>query len=399
MMIVASLLLSGCAMVQAPAELPEPLTASGSFSAQDVRLSTDLGGRIASISVKLGDTVRAGEVLVTLDTTPWELELMMAEAAVTTAISELALLKSGPRNEEVTVAQAGLALAQAKSDGAYAAWQNALELIKDPQDLTSRIVEVQAQVALADQGVELAEAQLQPAQVNRDIRSENSVERESAEYQVLAAEHALAAAKADLNAAQTLLDYLKWIRHQPLAYIAQANAAEGQYTISQAEVAVAQAQLQDVVDGPTDQQIAVAEAAVTHAQAEADLLRLKIARCALISPIDGVIIAQSLQVGELAAPAATILRLADLSVVSLEVFVPENRIGLVQLNQTVSVTVDSYADQTFEGRVVKIGNKPEFTPRNVATAEERLNTFYSVEIELENPGGLLKPGMPADTRF
>ena len=63
------------------------------------------------------------------------------------------------------------------------------------------------------------------------------------------------------------------------------------------------------------------------------------------------------------------------------------------------MTVDAYPERTFEGRVTKIGDQPEFTPRNVATAEERLNTFYAVDIELANPDGLLKPGMPADTAF
>lgn len=85
--------------------------------------------------------------------------------------------------------------------------------------------------------------------------------------------------------------------------------------------------------------------------------------------------------------------------VTLEVFVPQNRIGQVQLGQPVQVTLDAFPGRSFEGRVMRIGDEPEFTPRNVATAEERLNTFYAVRIRLENPEGLLKPGMPADARF
>jgi len=403
--VLMPLFAAGCAGAVTLADVSDPLTdtaplmAAGTIRAQDVRLATELGGRIMSLNAKQGDAVRAGDVLVALDSTPWELQLLPAEAAIAVAEAELAVLQAGPREEQIAAARAAVALAEAKRDGAYAAWQNALEMVEKPQDLVGQIVDAQAQVALAEQGVELAEAQLQPAQVSRDIRSEGSVEREAAEYQVLAAEHALAAAEADLETAQTLVDYLWWIRNEPLGYIAQANGAEGQLAIAEAEVAVAQAQLRDVLDGPTAQEIAVAEAMVRQAQAEADLLRLKIARCTLVSPIDGVVMTQALQPGELVAPAATILRLADLSVVNLEVYVPENRIGHVQLDQTVSVTVDSYPDLVFEGRVVKIGDEPEFTPRNVATAEERLNTFYAVEIELANPDGLLKPGMPADTEF
>jgi HlyD family secretion protein len=95
----------------------------------------------------------------------------------------------------------------------------------------------------------------------------------------------------------------------------------------------------------------------------------------------------------------TVLTLADLSRVTLAVYVPENRVGQVQIGQTVRVTVDSFPGRAFEGQVIRIGSQAEFTPRNVATAEERLNTFYAVEIRLSNPDGLLKPGMPADATF
>jgi len=129
------------------------------------------------------------------------------------------------------------------------------------------------------------------------------------------------------------------------------------------------------------------------------VLRVQVDDCTLASPIDGVVLNQAVRIGELAAPAAPILTLADLGEVTLEVYVPENRVGHVYLGQSVQVSVDSFPGKVFEGQVSRIGSEPEFTPRNVATAEERLNTFYAVEIELSNPEGLLKPGMPADAVF
>jgi hypothetical protein len=47
----------------------------------------------------------------------------------------------------------------------------------------------------------------------------------------------------------------------------------------------------------------------------------------------------------------------------------------------------------------RIGDEPKFTPRNVATAEEHLNTFCPFEIRRPNPERLLKPGMPAEAAF
>jgi len=79
--------------------------------------------------------------------------------------------------------------------------------------------------------------------------------------------------------------------------------------------------------------------------------------------------------------------------------VPEKQIGLVELGQAVRVMVDSFPGRVFGGRVTRIGDEPEFTPRNVATQEGRLNTFYAVQVRLSNEEALLKPGMPADAIF
>ena len=63
------------------------------------------------------------------------------------------------------------------------------------------------------------------------------------------------------------------------------------------------------------------------------------------------------------------------------------------------VSVDSYPGRAFYGQVTHIADRAEFTPRNVATQQERLNTFYAVQVSLANPQHLLKPGMPADATF
>jgi len=377
----------------------QTLTASGTIRVDELRIASELGGRILNIAVAAGDRVQVGDLLVTLDGTPIELQLMSAEAAVVTAQADLEVLRAGPRAEEITAARAALEAAKARRDGAYTAWQNALDMLENPQELEAQIIAARKQVALAEQAVELAEAQLANERMLRDLKAKGTSERRMADLQVYAAEKALAAAQADEQAARAALNHLLGMRNEPLALTTQANTAEGQYRIAEAEVKAAQAQLDDLLDGPTAEEIAVAEAAVRQAEAEAQVLREQLARYTLVSPIEGVVLVQVLRAGELAAPAAPILTLGDLSQVRLEVYVPENRVGHVYVGQPVKVTVDSFPDRVFEGQVTRIGSEPEFTPRNVATAEERLNTFYAVEILLPNPEGLLKPGMPADASF
>ncbi|RLC90017.1 MAG: hypothetical protein DRI37_02505, partial [Chloroflexi bacterium] len=322
-----------------------------------------------------------------------------AEAGVQVAQAKLDLLEAGPNPAELAAARAALALAEAQRDGALTAWENAQATVSNPQELNTQLVEAGTKVKLAAQGVEKAKADLTAYESLRDSFPWGSPEYLAADQQVKAGEAAFAGAQADEQLAQTLLDQLTRIRNYPLGYIVQANMAEGQYLIAEEGITVAQAQLDDLLAGPTPEELAVAAASVRQAEAEANVLRVQIEKCTLTSPLDGIVLEQTLRAGELAAPAATILTLADLREVTLEVYVPENRIGHVQLGQPVQVTVDSFPGRVFAGQATHIGDQPEFTPRNVATAEGRLNTFYAVEIHLPNPEGLLKPGMPADATF
>jgi HlyD family secretion protein len=390
--------LSGC-LQTTEASTDTTLIASGTIRAQEIRIASEFGGRIESIAVEVGQQIAEDDVLVTLDATPWLLQLNPAEAAVIAAQADLTLLEAGAHPAEIAAARANLALVEAQRDGAYQAWQDALAVVENPQELNAQIVEARTQVALAAQGSELARAELANQEMLHGIAPEDGVAGQVADYQLVAAREALASAEADEQTAQTLLNQLLRIRNNPLGYIAQANAAEGQYHVAEASVTVAQAKLDDLLAGPTPEEIAVARATVRQAEAEANVLQKKIERSTLSSPIDGVVVARAANIGELVAPAATILTLADLNAVTLYVYVPEGQIGNVYLEQAVKVTVDSYPERVFDGEVARIGDEPEFTPRNVATAEERLNTFYAVEIRLDNADGALKSGMPADAQF
>jgi len=398
--------LAGCQCEAFISQTDEAATweASGTIRAAEIRVASELGGRIVAMPVGLGDRVGHGDVIARLDATPYTLQLGPAEAEIEKARAELAALKAGPRPEEIAAARAAVALAEAQRAGAREAWRQAEDALETPQSLTAEIISARTKIALAVQGVELAEAQLAQQQLARDQTPVGTTEREAADAQVRASESALAAAQADEQTARALLSHLLAIEAEPLGLIAQANAAEGQYRVQAEAVAVAEAKLEDLLAGPTAEEIAVAEAAVRVAEAKAAQHRVQVEKCVVHSPLQSekgtaVVIAQALRVGEIAAPAATILTLADLSDVTLDVYVPEPRIGHVMLGMEVDVRVDSFPDEVFGGRVGRIADEPEFTPRNIATVEGRRNTFYAVEVRLDNSARLLKPGMPADATF
>jgi len=137
------------------------------------------------------------------------------------------------------------------------------------------------------------------------------------------------------------------------------------------------------------------------AQAEETLRTFDVQAEKLIvrAPQDGVVLVRNIEVGEVVGPGATVFVLGQLDTLQLTVYLPEDSYGHVKLGQTARVTVDSYPGVTFSAAVVRIADQAEFTPRNVQTVEGRRTTVYAIKLDVPNPDGKLKPGMPADVTF
>jgi HlyD family secretion protein len=134
-------------------------------------------------------------------------------------------------------------------------------------------------------------------------------------------------------------------------------------------------------------------------QAEAQLAEQQshVADFAIRSPIAGRILTRAVELGERVEIGTPLFTLVDLDSLYVKVYVPEPSIGKVTLGQEARVHVDTYPGRAFPARVTRISQEAEFTPKNVETREERVKLVFAVEIALaENPGGILKPGMPAD---
>ncbi len=188
-------------------------------------------------------------------------------------------------------------------------------------------------------------------------------------------------------------------RAQPQTLLSQAHTVSGTLAQMQAQAELARIQVQGLRNGLTEQDLAVFKAQVAQAHAALDALQQQREMMTITAPRDGTVLDLVIARGEVASPGATLLTLADLRDMSLTVYVPENRMGDVWPEQPVTVTVDSFPDRSFGGHVAYISDVAEFTPRNVATQEERENLVFAVRIRLDNQSGLLKPGMPADVTF
>src|SRR5881296_1266137 len=194
--------------------------------------------------------------------------------------------------------------------------------------------------------------------------------------------------------------------------VAQIDPALFQATVTQAEgdVASAQAALelarvngkrtQDLFARKTSSQADLDQAMANLHQAEAnvkikqgalDKAKADLEHCTITSPIDGVVISRSVDVGQTVAAslqAPVIFQIAnDLTKMQIDSNVAEADVGVVEVGQDVDFTVDAFPMRTFHGKVVQVRNAP-ITVQNVVT--------YDTVIGVSNPDLKLKPGMTAN---
>ena len=373
------------------------IVASGFIEGEEVIVAPEVSGHIAEMLVDRGDVVTATMVLVRFDGAVLQSQRLQAEAGLAAAQANLARVTTGARPEGIAAARAALTQAEAERDGAAQAVVLAQEVISNPLALDAEINAARTQVRLAEQGVEMAEAELAEVELWHGLYVGEGGDTERAwNLQLQAAQAKLAQARAELLGAQRYLSVLLDIRANPLELEAQLHAAEVAYELAGAHVTAAQATLAELEAGPTLEEVAMAEAQVRQAEAAVRLVDARIAQLTLTAPMDGIVTSRSAQVGETATAGSPLLTIANLDQVTLVIYVPETRVGQVKLGKEVEVKVDSYPDRVFMGRVVYIAGEAEFTPRNVQTQEERVNLVFAVKVSIPNPDLKLKPGMPAD---
>jgi HlyD family secretion protein len=427
LIIVAAAVVIGLGVAQAVARMggveseQGRLEASGFIEAEEISIAPEVGGQVVELSVAEGDTVEAGQALVRLDDTLLQAQAEVERAGLEVAEATLALVRAGARPEAIRQAQATLAQAEATREGAYQAWQDMLALVENPQELDAQIALAEALVARTEADLLQASALRDAAAIGddayQDARHELGEIRESLEaipeplrpalpgvqlgFHLLPNAYWKAwvgvnTAGAAYDGARRALDLLYAMRREPQQLQAEADAAEAQYRAAEAAAEMARAALEGLQEGAIAEEIAAAEAEVQQAQARLESALVVLDKLTLTAPVGGQVLEVVSRVGELAAPGATLLNLADLGRVTLTVYVPENRLGQVRLGQQVEVRVDSFPDQVFTGEVATIASEAEFTPRNVQTQDERVNMVFAVKVIIPNPEHALKPGMPAD---
>ena len=122
----------------------------------------------------------------------------------------------------------------------------------------------------------------------------------------------------------------------------------------------------------------------------------QIAKSKIINPIKGTVLAKYAEPNEVTAFGKPLYKIADISEMTLRVYISEKQLSEIKIGQKVTVKMDGVEEmKSYPGRISWIASSAEFTPKIIQTKEERVNLVYAVKVKVKNDGSL-KIGMPAE---
>lgn len=175
----------------------------------------------------------------------------------------------------------------------------------------------------------------------------------------------------------------------------EGAATDQQYDNIKGQLQVARKKLESI---HTQKQSVYSERRVIEKQIGE--VETQIDKCRIVNPIRGTVLEKYMEPSELAAPGKAIYKIADLSTMTLRVYISGARLPDVRIGQRVEVLVDKNEKENrrLEGTVQWISPEAEFTPKIIQTKEERVDLVYAVKVRVPNDGSI-KIGMPGEVNF
>jgi HlyD family secretion protein len=348
----------------------------GNIELIQVDVAFKIAGKLSSLEVGEGDSVKQDMVLARLDTVQLERQKNRDQAALATAESLVPQLQTSMARQTAALA-AELDMRRAQLAQAEAALRDleAGARSQEIQQAQALVAEVKSQHQQARQDWERA----QVLHKNDDIST--------AQFdQVRMRFDATAAA---LRQAE-----------ERLALVVEGPRKE-QVEGARAQVAQARAALQWTESSRLElkrmeQELQTRRAQVEQARAQVAVVDSQLADAVVTSPVAGVVLVKAAEVGEILAPGTTIITVGEVQRPWMRAYIGERDLGRVKLGAKVKVTTDSYPGKIYWGKIAFISSEAEFTPKQIQTPEERVKLVYRIKIEVENPNMELKLNMPAE---
>ncbi len=308
-----------------------------------------VAGKITEVGFDVGSYVNKGDVMVRLDARDAQIRLEQAQGQANQARSQIEQVQATVRQAEAGVGQARANQQQQQIRLGLTQGDNF-----NIEDF-SQVIAIKAQLAFAEKELVRAEKLLLTGDVSRSFRDQKLAARDQLAGQLIEARsNAAVAVKAISVSAEAV------------------KAAQAQADTARANVKTSQAAYNTALTGIEQARKAIGDTAI-------------------YAPFSGYVSERSADLGEYISPSAPNAKIATLvrtSVLRLKIDIPEQSIGKIAVGQGISAQVSAYPDRNFAGTVVRLAPNVNATSRTL-----------TVEAEIENIGGLLKPGQFATVRI
>ncbi|HEY5895410.1 MAG TPA: secretion protein HlyD [Chthoniobacterales bacterium] len=292
------------------------LLVQGNIDIRQVNLGFRVGGRIKEIRVDEGDVVKAGDVIAVLEDGPYLDQVHLAEAQLASAEAALAKAINGSRKEDIDQARAQVG------------------------QMNANLVNAEANFIR-----------------QRDLRAQRVI------------------AQSDYDAA-----------------LAARDSTAAQLASVKANLALLEA-------GSRYEDIDAAKAEVARTKANLEAAERNVADCRIVAPSDGVIITRALEPGAIVAAGTTACSLNLTSPIWVRTYVSERDLGRIYPGMQANVFTDTRPDEAIPAQVGFVSPVAEFTPKSVETRELRTDLVYRLRVIISKPDKFLRQGMPVTVRL
>jgi len=123
--------------------------------------------------------------------------------------------------------------------------------------------------------------------------------------------------------------------------------------------------------------------------------------CTVESPISGVVLSRYHEPGEWVNPGTKLLTLANIKDIWAFIYVPQPDVSKLKVGMTLKGYLPELNNREFDGKIIKINDEAEFTPKNVQTRSERERLVFGVKVSFlgSNEQEILKPGMTIEVKL
>jgi len=335
-----------------PKQLPPNLIiGTGRIDGDLININTKYPGRIEKLYVEEGDRIKKGQIIAHLKSDEYIAKLKSMEEAINSKKKEISakeiqleiLKESLPEN--VKKAQESLKITRA-----------ALLELKQNMEALKKIVKQDEREYKRFK--KLFQKELIPKEKFEKIKLKLDTDR----------------------------DKLKALKQKERQLIARINSAKSNLKQARATLLKLKA---------LKEELEALKSGVKSLYAEEEEIKAVISELEIKSPVNGYIVDKIANEGEVIGAGMTVVTVINPDDLYLNMFVDTIQNGKIKIGDKAVIFLDTFPDMPIPAKVVKISKKAEFTPKEVAVKEDRIQRVYSVHLKPDEPNPLLKLGLPA----